>query len=171
MSRMGAVLVRPMTERLSRRVAVALVLGLGGLLILGRLASGQLSDHVPQAVFVVPTAKPANANGLPPQLMMHDREAPASASMQMEAQSIQAWMNYLNAHPEARVNLSVSASSGSATEDSRRIASLVQLFSAGGIDPHRVRVIGRPLFDGETENALGKAASLSGIVAVEIRLE
>ena len=171
MSRMGAVLVRPMTERLSRRIAVALVLGLVCVLILGRLASSQLAEHVPPVSLLAPTAIPAHTNGLPPVLMMHDREAPESASMQMEAQSVQAWMHYLNLHPDARVSLSVSAGSGSATEDSRRIASLVQLFSAAGIDPHRVRVIGRPLFDGETENALGKAASVSGTVAVEIRLE
>jgi hypothetical protein len=110
-----------------------------------------------------------NENGLPSVLKLYDRESAAQSASDLRA--IEAWTTYLKAHPEARITITIDSGMGLASEDSRRVASLVQLLSASGIDPHRVRLIELPLFESVTNSSITKASSLNDVVVVEIKLE
>jgi hypothetical protein len=159
-----------MTAALSRKVAVALVLGLLSVLMIGNLAVGHLRAQIilapPIPIHAMPTI---NENGLPSVLKLYDRESAAQSASDLRA--IEAWTTYLKAHPEARITITIDSGMGLASEDSRRVASLVQLLSASGIDPHRVRLIELPLFESVTNSSITKASSLNDVVVVEIKLE
>jgi|APCry1669189844_1035258.scaffolds.fasta_scaffold32901_1 hypothetical protein len=170
MSTYGAVLIRPITASLSRKIAGVLVLGLLSLLFLGRLAVDQLGSHFKFASLASGHADlNKKENGLPLVLMLYDGQN--SAPPAEERRAVDVWIAYLKSHPESRINLTLQTGSEIATENSRRIASLVKLMSSAGIDPHRVRVVELPQFEGLTIRPSGKPASLNDRVIVEIKLE
>jgi len=170
MSHYGAVLVRPMTAPLSGKVSAALMLGLLCLLLFGSLAVDQLSSYFKYATPILTKAIVVkNEKGLPSTFTLYDRNS--TNKLGEGDRAIEAWIAFLNAHPESRVNLSVDAKSGTATEDSRRIASLIQRLSSAGVDPHRIRLIEPPQFELALDNPLGKVSSLNDQVVVEIKLE
>jgi hypothetical protein len=170
MTPLGAVLFRPMTAPLSRKVAVILVLGLLSLLFLGNVAVGQLSTQLSFArPLPVQAIAAVNENGLPSILKLYDRESAGIPASDVRATEL--WIAYLKAHPEARINITVDSSLDLATEDSRRVASLVQLLSSSGIDPHRVRLIALPPFETASTSSNSKASSLNDVLVVEIKLE
>ena len=146
------------------------MLGLLSLLLLGRLAVDQLGSHFKFASLSSGrTDLNKKENGLPVVLMLYDgqiAEPPAEGR-----RAVEVWIAYLKSHPESRINVTLQAGSEVATENSRRIASLVKLMSSAGIDPHRVRVVELPQFETATDRLSGKPASLNDRVTVEIKLE
>jgi len=170
MSHYGAVLLRPMTAPLSGKVAAALMLGLLSLLLLGSLAVNQLSSYFKSTTPVLIKATALkNEKGLPSTLTLYDQNSTDKPGD--GGRAIEAWIAFLNAHPESRMNLTVNATSGSATEDGRRVASLIQQLSSAGVDPHRIRCIQLPQFESALDNLQGKVSSLNDRVVVEIKLE
>lgn len=170
MNQYGAVLVRPMTVNLSRKVAAVLVMAILSLLVLGNIAVGQLSSKLNS--LSPPFNKEVlskNENGLPSYLTL---ELGESAQRSTEGSpALETWIDFLKAHPESRINLTIHSASGFDREDNRRVASLVQLMSSVGIDPHRVRLIELPQFETVTESSLNTPSAFNGRIVVEIKLE
>jgi len=158
-----------MTTSLSRRVSIFLVLGLICLLLLGKIAVDHLTSQInfprPITLNTLPTT---NAIGLSNVIKLQEHEG--KLSLTHDARALDDWIKYLKDHPESRITLSMAIGNSVVSDGGHQVASLVQLLSNSGIDPHRVRLIESPATELGVENGL-KTSTFNDVVVVEIKLE